>query len=251
MAQLLILGSGTGMPNPRRSAPGYLLDMNGANILFDSGAGTLQRMITYGVTYLDIDYICYTHLHPDHTLDLVSILFASRNPKNPRKRSLTVVGPVGTEDFYKKLIALYGGAIEPRTYEIVFKECVDSEIYLQTLKVRTARTAHTDRSIAFRVEARDGRAFVYSGDTGACEKMEDLARGAAVLVLECSAPDGMEMEGHLSPSTAGRMASAASPGTLVLSHLYPVCDNYPVLRQCRANYKGKTVLARDGMKIRF
>ncbi len=251
MAQLLILGSGTGMPSPRRAAPGCLLRMNGKNILFDSGAGTLRRMIRCGVTYLDIDYICYTHMHPDHTLDLTSMLFASRNPKNPRKRPLTIAGPAGIEDFYKKLLALYGKAVEPETYDIVFKECADSEVYLDTLKVKTARVEHAGGSLAFRVEPRSGGAFAYSGDTADCAGVRGLAKGAALLVLECSSPDGMEMPGHLTPSAAGEIAAEARPGRLILSHMYPVCDNYPVLRQCKARYKGRVILARDGMRVKF
>jgi ribonuclease BN (tRNA processing enzyme) len=228
-----------------------LLNINGKNILFDSGPGTLQTMIRYGVTYLDIDHIFYTHFHPDHTLDLVSILFACRNSRNPRKEPLTIVGPAGFEDFYKKVIALYGSVIEPQTYSIIFKECSESEIYLDTLKVRSGKTVHTDESVAFRVETRQGEAFVYSGDTGACDGIKELAKGADVLVLECSTPDGMEAKGHLSPSTAGMIAAHARPGRLILSHMFPICDNYPILRQCRARYKGKVLLARDGMRIRF
>ena len=79
MPNLLVLGSGTGIPNIKRQAPGYLLTVDGKRILLDSGPGTLQRLIHYGVTYQDIDYILYTHLHPDHTLDLAAILFAARN----------------------------------------------------------------------------------------------------------------------------------------------------------------------------
>ncbi len=249
MAELLILGSGTGVPNAKRSAPGYLLNSDGKNVLIDSGSGTLHKLICYSVTYQDIDYIFYSHLHPDHTLDFVSMLFAARNPKSPRKNDLTVIGPKGLEDFYGKLLSLYGKSITPESYRIIFKEMEDSELDLGNFKINTRKMAHTERSIGCRIEFKSGGSLVYSGDTGYCDAIVELARDVEVLLLECSAPDEFETGGHLTPSLAGKIASRARCEKLVLTHFYPICDRYPILNQARKTYRGKIILAKDSMRI--
>jgi len=76
LAELVVLGSGTGVPSLRRGSPGLLLISDGTYVLIDSGPGTLRRMLEAGVTYQDIDLLLYTHIHPDHVSELVPLLFA-------------------------------------------------------------------------------------------------------------------------------------------------------------------------------
>lgn len=248
---LLVLGSGTGMPNPARSPSGYLVNADGKNILFDSGPGTLQRLIRYDVTYSDIDYILYSHLHPDHTLGFPEILFAARNPKNPRKKDLTVIGPRGIREFYDNLLNLYPGVLTSDSYKLVFREVGEGDLDIEKLKIRTKTVAHTENSLGFRLETREGKSFVYSGDTGYCDNVVKLAEKADILVLDCSAPDEHESGGHLTPSLAGKIATMASAKKLILSHLYPICERYPILKQCKKTFKGRVVIAKDGMRVKI
>ena len=248
----MILGSGTGLPNPKRAVPGYLLKIENMNILIDSGAGTLHRLVRCGVTYHDIDYILYSHLHPDHTLDLVSVLFASRNPENAREKDLAVIGPEGLEGFYDKLLSLYGATIAPESYMVRLREITDGEIDLDMCKVRAKRVEHTERSIGFRIELANGTSFAYSGDTGYCDNIVSLAKNVDLLLLECSGPNGFKAtKGHLTPSAAGRIASEAGCKRLVLSHFYPVCDRHPIQRQTKEHFNGKTIIAKDNMRLKF
>ncbi|MBT8358194.1 MAG: MBL fold metallo-hydrolase, partial [Deltaproteobacteria bacterium] len=72
-----ILGSGTCVPSLKRSSCSILLDVNGSKLLFDSGPGTMKRLLEVGTTIFDISFIFYSHLHPDHTGELVTFLFAT------------------------------------------------------------------------------------------------------------------------------------------------------------------------------
>ncbi|MBI5183158.1 MAG: ribonuclease Z, partial [Nitrospinae bacterium] len=73
---LIIIGSGTCVPSKRRGSPGLVIKTGRKILLFDSGSGTLGRLIQIGISYRDIDYIFYSHIHPDHVADLVPFLFA-------------------------------------------------------------------------------------------------------------------------------------------------------------------------------
>lgn len=251
MAELLILGSGTGLPHPKRNPPAYLLNIEGKNILLDSGAGTLQRLIEYDITYQDIDYLFYSHLHPDHTLDLVSILFAAKNPRNLRKKDLIIIGPNELEDFYNKLLSLYGKSILPESYKIVFRKMEDNELDLGICKIVSRVLEHTDKSIGLRIELKNGASLAYSGDTDYCENIVTLSKDTDVLILECSFPDEFRVKGHLTPSLAAKIASEANCKRLILTHFYPICDSYPILKECREYFKGKVILAKDNMRLRL
>jgi len=251
VAELIVLGSGTGLPNAKRSAPGYLLAIDGKSILLDSGSGTLQRLINHNITYQDIDYILYSHLHPDHTLDFVSVLFAARNSKNPRRKDLTIIGPKGFTGFYNKLLAIYGTTITPESYSLIIKETSNDNLDLDYFKIFTKGLEHAEGSIGFKIELKNGKRLTYSGDTDYCENILLLSKDVDILILECSTPDEFKKKGHLTPSVAGRIASESHCKKLILTHMYPICDRYPILKQCKGYFKGKIILAKDNMKIRL
>ena len=108
-----ILGSGTCVPSLKRSSCSVLLDINDSKLLFDSGPGTMRRLLEVGVTIFDIPFIFYSHLHPDHTGELVTFLFATKYPdENSRTIPLTIIAGRGFSGFYKKLKNVYRNWIE-------------------------------------------------------------------------------------------------------------------------------------------
>jgi len=70
-----------------------------------------------------------------------------------------------------------------------------------------------------------------------------------ILVLECSFPDGKKVEGHLTPSLAGRIALESHCKKLLLTHFYPICDQSDILGQCSQVYPGEIILGEDLMRI--
>jgi ribonuclease BN (tRNA processing enzyme) len=86
--EITILGSGTCVPSLKRGSSGLILRIGERILLFDSGTGTIERMLKRGITYLDLDLVLYTHTHPDHIADLVPLIFACKYGENPRRRDL-------------------------------------------------------------------------------------------------------------------------------------------------------------------
>jgi ribonuclease BN (tRNA processing enzyme) len=109
---------------------------------------------------------------------------------------------------------------------------------------------HTPESIGYRIELADGKSIAVSGDTDYSETIVDLALEADLLVLECSFPEGKKVEGHLTPSLAGRIASESHCKRLLLTHLYPVCDSTDIVGQCKEVFKGEIILAEDLMRVK-
>jgi ribonuclease BN (tRNA processing enzyme) len=89
--------------------------------------------------------------------------------------------------------------------------------------------AHRPESLAYRIIDRNGKALVYSGDTDVCDGLTAIAADADLMICESAFPDDQKVDGHLTPSLAGRVAQAAAVKRLVLTHFYPVCET-PILK---------------------
>lgn len=252
--ELTIIGSGTGLPSKTRAYPCTLVKIKKSHLVFDTGPGSLRQLFLAGITYLDIDHIYYSHFHPDHSLDLVSILFAMRYSDPKRTRPLSITGPTGLEAFYEGLLMVFGETIKPKTFELHFREIEKGEMVFDDWKIVVEPLQHSQHSIGYRIESMEGKTLTYSGDTGYCDGILRLAKKVNTLVLECSFPDDQKVEGHLTPRLCAQIASEAQCDRLVLSHFYPVCDtsrknNKQLDNALKGIYKGEIVIAEDFVRI--
>jgi ribonuclease BN (tRNA processing enzyme) len=248
--EIIIIGSGTGVPYLRRGSPATVIRTGDRLLLLDSGSGTLRRMLEAGIEFKEVDYLLYSHFHPDHTADLVPFLFASNyGSDEARTRDLTIIGPVGMAAFYEKLKGIYGTWIAPRGYSLHIEEISAGEVSSGDFSIRAFPLEHTPQSVGFRVTAEEGKIVSYSGDTDYCANLVALGSNAGVLLLECSFPDDRKVEGHLTPSLAARTAREAGCAKVVLTHLYPPCDGYDVVGAVKRGFAGEVVLAEDFMRI--
>ncbi len=246
--ELMLLGSGTGVPSLKRGGPSILLKTESNNILIDCGLGTLHKLLTLGLTGNDIDTLLFTHIHPDHTAELVSLLFAFKSPEMLRTKPLKIVGGEGFIDFYNKLRAVYGSWIEPQKFSLDISEKVNETFSIGKLKISTAKTNHSKESIALAINAGDKK-IVVSGDTGYCRSIVDLGKDADLLILECSLPEGKGVAGHLTPSEVAKIAEETNCKTLIISHIYPSCDASNPLDEIRKRWSGEVVEGIDMLKL--
>jgi ribonuclease BN (tRNA processing enzyme) len=249
----VILGSGTIVPSLRRSACSVLVEIDQTRIVLDTGPGTMHRLLAAHTTIFDVSHIFYSHFHPDHIGELVTFLFATKYPHaEKRTQPLTLVGGPGFQQLWHGLQTAYGDWINLDGNLLKRREIEDpagGSLRFDHFSVRTCATAHRPESVAYRIDLADGRSVVYSGDTDYCEDLIGLSEGTDLLVCECAMPDEMKMPGHLTPSLAGRMATAAGAKKLVLTHLYPECDRVDLIAQCRRTYGGPLEKAHDLMAI--
>ncbi|MEW5909182.1 MAG: MBL fold metallo-hydrolase, partial [Thermodesulfobacteriota bacterium] len=111
---------------------------------------------------------------------------------------------------------------------------------LETIPMR-----HNPESIACRLTIPSGKSVVYSGDTDFNENLIALSKDADLLICESALPDDLKISGHLTPSGAGRIATAANVKKLILTHLYPECDQVDIENECRKTYAGSLTMAHD------
>ena len=246
--ELIILGSGTGIPSLRRGSPGSLLRLGNERVLIDGGSGTLPRLLRAGTRVTQLTRVLYTHFHPDHTGDLIPLLFALRNSDYRRDGPLPLAGPRGLQALVEELQAAYRELVRWGPEDATITELDEGERPFAGARLAARRVEHTPASLAYRVES-EGRVLVLSGDSGPCEAIVALAKDADCLVLECSYPDGLGVAGHLTPSECGEIAARAGARRLVLTHFYPACDAVDLLTPCQKQFGGEVGVAEDGMRI--
>ena len=251
--EITILGSGTSVPLAERASPAIAITLDGHLILLDMGPGTVRQLAIAGHKYQDIDYIVISHFHPDHTADLIHFFFATRYPPVlDERKPFTIVAPKGFDQFLELLKRPYGRWLDLPERLMSTEELKtgqkDSREF-DGFKIYSAPVNHTPQSLGFRIEDNSGKSIAYSGDTGYCEEIVDLARGADLLILECSFPDEEAIAGHLTPSEAGDIATRAGAKKLLLTHFYPEILTTNIEAQCRKTYQGDLVLATDFMSL--
>jgi len=248
--ELIILGSGTGVPYRRRGAPGYAVLAAGKLIVLDLGAGTLRALAHHALDFSGIDLLAITHLHPDHVGDLVPFFFATHYSLGYyRVQPFILAAARGFRDFHERLKIPFGHWVEPPPGKMDLRE-LDPEgpdgLEIPGVRLRSAPTRHIPGSLAYRLEA-DGGSLVYSGDTEFCDSLVELARGADVLLCECAMP--YSVPGHMSPEEAGRLAAQAGVKRLVLTHFYPPCDGVNVVSLAAKAFPGEIIRAEDDMRL--
>jgi ribonuclease BN (tRNA processing enzyme) len=200
--KVTILGSGTAIPHPQRASPGLAVELGEATALLDPSAGTLHRMARSGLALDRLRWVVFSHFHPDHTGDLVPLLFALRNTQYCPPRPLMLIGPPGLGDLHRALEGVYGHWVRLSADQVSVVEIQDEELSLDGWSLRAAPVEHADPSIGLRLTDLEQRVVVYSGDSDYCASLVELARDADLAVLEASYPGSSKLAGHLTPQLA-------------------------------------------------
>lgn len=246
-----VVGCGTVVPEADRSCSAYVLETKGCRLLLDCGPGTVRSLARVGCDWAGVTDIWISHFHTDHVGDLPGLLFALTWGLLPDRRTLPlrVWGPAGTRRVLEGFAAATGSYVLDPGFEVDVREVAPgARLPLGTdLELRTIATPHTEESLAVRFDG-DGLSLTYTGDTGPAVALGEFAAGTQLFVCECSLPDELVGDNHLSPRSAARFATAAAPGTLLLTHVYPqfrsAADVLALVQA--AGYAGDAELAAEG-----
>lgn len=248
-----ILGSGTCEPSLVRSSCSFMLKTDKNTLVFDMGPGTIRRLLEAGTKISQVSHIFLSHLHLDHTGDLAPFLFSTKyGPRQFRDSPLTIVAASGFSAFFNDLNRVYKDwlALPSQMINIIELDNKKPDHYeFEGFRVDSMPMRHREESIGYRITASNGTCVVYSGDTEYNENLVALAKDADLFICESAFPDGSDIIMHMTPSLAGKAASLANAAQLVLTHLYPSCDNTDIEAQCRKTYSGPLIIARDLLRI--
>jgi ribonuclease BN (tRNA processing enzyme) len=251
--KLIVLGSGTSVPHPRRASAAFWLETDAARLLLDISADAMHRMAEEQLDWPNLDAIWVSHFHLDHVGGLAPFLFATKwAPQTQnRRRPLQIYGALGLEQLLRTWDESNHYNLLEQNFVVQVTE-IESGANFQIMPGLTAQTfstPHTKESLAIRLTDAQGLSLVYSSDTGYSDELIEFARGTELLLLECSFRKDKPVQTHLELADALALADKCQPRRLVLTHLYPEWDGYDVAREAKAIWSGETIEAVDGLRL--
>ncbi|MBV9454278.1 MAG: ribonuclease Z [Rubrobacter sp.] len=246
---ITVVGSGTVVPRLFRRQSCVVVETGGEMIVLDLGNGAVRGMLHAGLDPFAVERVFFTHFHPDHTVDIVTLLFGIKHgAEKERDKPLALYGPEPFEGFFSSITNVWGEWMQGN-YPMEISELphtCSSPLDLPDLSVSWAPAEHRPESIAYRLEAKNGATMVY---TEYSASVVELARGIDTLLIECSFPDDDPVPGHLTPSGVARLAREADAGRVVLTHIYPPADRLNLKQEVGRWFDGEVIVAEDGLKL--
>ncbi len=206
-----------------RRLPATLLD---STILIDCGEGTHRTLLEKGFDPLAIEIILLTHLHADHMLGIVSLLwqfaFYAQKTLSP-----IIYVPEGMksplENVFKNSFSPFGN-VKFRV-QIIELPVNGDPISIQTSAKRYnlewIALDHVPLSYAYKFD----KSIVIAGDNGTSNILTQFVAGSNILVHEASFPDNMaELAHRVHHSTPMDVASLAQKSGVQSAFLYHVPD---------------------------
>ncbi|ARP70153.1 ribonuclease Z [Streptomyces pluripotens] len=246
--ELVVLGTASQVPTRHRNHNGYLLRWDGEGILFDPGEGTQRQMLRAGVSAHDLNRICVTHFHGDHSLGLAGVIQRINLDQVPHE--VTAYYPRSGQRFFDRLrhatayretvrltevpVAADGTLAVSPSYTLQARRLSHPvESYGYRLTEPDGRRMLPERLAAYGIkgpdvgliqragrlgdvtledvsEVRHGQRFAFVMDTRMCEGVHALAEGCDLLVIESTFLDeDAELAAEHGHLTAGQAASVA------------------------------------------
>ncbi len=249
--KITILGSGTNL-HPRRAAAGYLIQTD-FPFLIDFGPRTLTNLLKTGLNRHQLQHFLFTHYHADHFSDFITFYFdAVCHARYVANRpDMTIIGPKGTKKLFGSIMKTFPAFDKP-PFRVTLKEIAARTFSLGNTRIIPRTMTHTSQQtcLGYRVEYQ-GRSFVYSGDACYSSNLVRLCQDVDLAVLDCSFPSNRPGAAHMHAEDCGRVAKEAEIKRLILSHFYPVADQFNVKKQAARNFSGQINLARDLMTVQW
>jgi ribonuclease BN (tRNA processing enzyme) len=246
--RLVTLGTGTVALTAARVCSGHYVEAGAVRLLLDCGSGVTHRLAELALPWRELTHVALTDFHLDHIADFATLVFAWKYGDLPgRSAPLTLVGPAGTSALLERLVAAFGDWLRAPGFPLTVHEIAPGESLDlgDGTTLRATKSPHTEESVAYAIE-RGGRRIVYTGDTAFDAALGEWARGADLLLCECSLPAAMAIPTHLTPEQCGALAAIAQPKHLVLTHFYPPVERVDVRALVGVQYAGPLTLADDG-----
>jgi ribonuclease BN (tRNA processing enzyme) len=245
--ELTVLGMSGTWPPAGGATCGYLLSHDGTTIWLDAGTGTFSRLQQH-IAVDELDAIVISHGHPDHFVDAIPCFYA-RHYGKLGPPGLPFYSPPGFVDLISLLVSEGGRDVMGEAYAFRTVHGGDSfTVGSFTFDVREMTHVGV-HAMGFRIEA-GGHVLAYTGDTGPCSAVDDLARGADLLLAEATYQEDSEiLPFHLSAKQAGEHATSAGVGRLLLTHLTPGLDPEISRAEAAAAFDGTVEVAFEDMKV--
>ena len=286
MFEVTMLGTASAVPTLQRSLSAIAVRREGDVFLLDCGEGTQRQMMKYGVSYMKVKAIFITHLHLDHFLGVFGLV--ETMGLNGRSEKLTIYGPAGSKAVFgkksfveiveidEKFSSDFGGFTisafkteherhglgfvlqekeRRRFYEEKAKSLgIRGPMFTKIMNDGKLKIGSRTIKLADVTYVQPGKKLVYTGDTLPCAATAKAAKGADLLIHDCTFGSDREAEAkeakHSTAAQAAKVAKKAGVKRLLLTHLSGrYLDTAPLLEEAKKIFP-ETQVAQDGTSVK-
>lgn len=270
--KLVLLGTGTPIPEIASSGPATAVVTGGRAYLVDAGVGIVrqaQAAFEKGTKELQPDLLSivfFTHLHSDHTLGYPDLIFTPWIIG--ADQGLDVYGPPGIKEMTQHILNAWSDDLYIRekskdptqaiANKIRIHEISPGQVYKDSAVTVTAVPVHHgDWEHVYGYKFNTGeKNIVISGDTTPTKTIISACGGCDILLHEVYSNTGYlqgppswrkyHSEFHTSTVELANLAKAAKPKQLVLYHkLFFGQTDDGLVKEITDHYKGKVSLGHD------
>jgi ribonuclease BN (tRNA processing enzyme) len=242
--QLTILGASPATQNPGGACSSYLVRQGETAVVLDLGSGAfanLQRHVAPDA----LDAVVISHLHADHTLDLIPYRYwLDFKPGGAARRPRLLLPPGAHE----ALLRISGVQDSSPTF---FSGLFDVAEYdpaqpatIGPLTITFHAVQHAPHTYGLRVTGAG--TLAYSADSGPSPALSALAHDADLFLCENANAEESKYAMHLTPRQAGSYAREAGARRLLLTHRWHVFGLEEAARAAADVFGGPVAVAREG-----
>ncbi len=229
--KVTILGNNGPFPSAGGACSGYLITDGDKNILIDCGNGVLANLQKF-IRIEELDAIILTHLHSDHTSDMMVLRYAVQIKMNrgAEIRPIEVYAPNQPQEEYNRIDIKGVFNLKPINHELV--------LYFGDMKLEFKEMVHPVTSYAVSIVS-NGKKFVFSGDTSWNDNIIKFSKGADIVMLDAgllSKDKKSDNVPHLTARECGIVAKKADAKRLLLTHFWPEDDVANHIKEARENF---------------
>jgi len=270
---VVMLGTGTPIPDPDRSGPAVAIVVDSVAYLFDAGTGVVRRAVAaarkFNIPALQapqLSRLFLTHLHSDHTMGVNDFIFTPwiQNHRLPAD----IYGPPGTQRLVNGILDGNAEDIEERVksaggptaegWNARIHEIAEGVVYRDArVVIRAFAVPHSawKHAFGYRIQTPD-KVIVLSGDARSNPAIARECNGCDILIHEVYSNSGFltipvgrqpyHANAHTSATELGVIAAAARPGKLILYHqLYFGATDDKLVEEVTRVFKGVVISAKD------
>ena len=203
VSEVLFLGTGNAFSPPGRMHALALVDRE---ILIDAPPTVLPQLRIAGVSPSDLNHLLFTHWHADHTFGFPFLLLDRDKigAINGKKGPLSVHCRPGGYDVLGELCRLgFPGSLDNVIEKgVVWNHAESGDLSKTNWRFERFPVSHTPETDpqGYKLSHKSGFCMVHCGDSGPCQKIEDMVQDSDVVILEMGVPDFVNSPHHHNPS---------------------------------------------------
>jgi len=223
MAGVVFLGTGNAFSPPGRMHALALID---GEILIDVPPTVLPQLRRAGIAPSEIRHLLITHWHADHTFGFPFLMLDREwmAPDRNARKALRIHCRPGGKELLTELceVGFPGSLDESLSLRSIWNEDESGDLEGTQWSFERFPVAHTPETDphGYKLSHSSGLSILHCGDSGPCEKIEELARDSQIVILEMGVPDFVSSPNHHNPSQVVEFSHRHPNVQILVTHNY-------------------------------